>query len=118
VITLEHYIGIGSFHVALPSYLRCLERWIVQDTHDIIPKDLLGKIHKAVLRKLGEIQRSERGTKEEWGIAETRQAVERWRAGKNNATKMKLLDNVIFAEFVGTVLLGARAPSPAASSLR
>lgn len=104
VITLEHYIGLGSFHVALPSYLRCLERWIIQDTHDIIPKDLLGKIHKAVLRKLGEIQQSHGRKKEKWGVAEMRHAVERWRKGKNNATKAKLLDNLIFAEFVGTAL--------------
>lgn len=104
VITLEHYIGIGSFHVALPSYLKSLERWIMLDTHDIIPQDLLGKIHQAVLRKLGELQQSYQGKKEQWGVAEMRQAVKRWRDGKTDATKAKLLDNTIVAEFVRTAL--------------
>lgn len=104
VITLEHYIGIGSFHVALPSYLRCLERWIIQDTHDIIPKDLLGKIHRAVLRKLGELQQSYKRKKEDWGVIQMRQAAERWRDGNNNATKVTLLENSIFAEFVESAL--------------
>ena len=100
VITLEHYIGLGSFHVALPSYLRCLERWIVQDTHDIIPNNLLGKIHQAVLRKLVEIRHSRPAMREQWGVAEMKRAVESWRRSGNDAGKRKSLDNALFAEFI------------------
>ncbi|MDX6614281.1 MAG: Cupin-like domain [Blastocatellia bacterium] len=104
VITLEHYIGLGSFHVALPSYLRSLERWLIQDTHDIVPKDLLGKIHKAVLRKLRELRQNQQRMKAQWGFIETRQAVERWKNSKDHGSKAKLIKNPMFAEFVETVL--------------
>lgn len=104
VITLEHYIGLGSFHVALPSYLRSLERWLLQDTHDIVPKGLLAKIHKSVLRKVTEVERAHKSTKAQWGLRETKAAVERWNRSKDTPTKARLLDSPIFAEFVGTAL--------------
>lgn len=104
VITLEHYIGIGSFHVSLPSYLRCLERWITHDTHDIVPNNLLCKIHKAVLRKLVEIQQSHKQEKERWGVSEMKQAVEIWRKIGKNASNAKLSENSIFNEFVTAAL--------------
>lgn len=100
VITLEHYLGVGSFHVALPSYLRCLERWIVHDTHDIVPNNLLGKIHRAVLRKLAEVRFFPPSTREQWGVAEMKLAVSNWRRSGKNARKTQLLNNALFAEFI------------------
>ena len=104
VITLEHYIGLGSFYVALPSYLRSLERWLTLDTHDIIPKDLLGKIHTAVLRRLDELHRSYLLKKRQWGVAQTKLAVETWRNAKNDAAKAALRDNPMVAEFLATAV--------------
>lgn len=100
VVTLEHYIGVGSFHVALPSYLRCLERWIIHDTHDIVPKDLLRMINKAVLRRLGEIRQASNAVKGQWGLSQMRKVVEQWYAGKSSAIKGMLLRHPLFAEFV------------------
>ena len=102
VVTLEHYIGVGSFHVALPSYLRSLERWILHDTHDIVPKSLLGNINKAVLRRIKELRRASDTVKEQWGLSHMREVVERWQSGKAVAIKGMLLRNPIFNEFVET----------------
>jgi hypothetical protein len=71
----------------------------VQDTHDIVPNDLLRKIHRAVLRKLSEIQ-SHRSKQTEWGLLQMKHAMKRWQDGKNDATKDTLLANPFFAELV------------------
>lgn len=104
VITLEPYIGLGSFHVALPSYHRSLERWLLYDTHDIVPQGLLGKIHKAVLRKVNQLRQAEKTIKARWGLTETKEAVKRWSNNKNLTTRNRLLNDPIFAGFVEAVL--------------
>src|SRR3954469_846111 len=35
VITLDPYIGFGSFYVSLPGYMNTLKRWILQETGDV-----------------------------------------------------------------------------------
>lgn len=35
VITLEDYIGFGSFYVSFPNYFNSLRRWIFQDASDV-----------------------------------------------------------------------------------
>jgi len=58
VITLEHYLGVGSFFVMLPSYLRTLERWTRHTAlwHLTCPKkrqmDQVNQITRRVLRKV------------------------------------------------------------------
>ncbi|MBV9928875.1 MAG: hypothetical protein JOZ96_27930 [Acidobacteria bacterium] len=98
VITLEHYLGVGSFHVALPSYLRSLERWIIYDTLDIVPKELLAKVNRAVLRRIGEVRRGAKAAKEHWGLAQMKEAVANWHAG-NSPVKGSLIRHPLFAEF-------------------
>jgi hypothetical protein len=100
VITLQHYLGVGSFHVALPSYLRCLKRWIIYDTHDIVPKDLLGKINQAVIRRLHKLQRASNMVQEQWGLSQMRDVVEKWSLSNVNGFNGMLLRNPLVAEFV------------------
>lgn len=100
VVTLEHYIGVGSFHVALPSYMRCLERWILHDTHDIVPSDLLVMINRAVVRRLGALRRASNMVKERWGLSQMKESVEKWHAGRTSPIKEMLLHNPLLTEFV------------------
>ena len=102
VITLEHYLGVGSFHVALPSYLRSLERWVIYDTHDIVPKDLLGKINRAVIRRIEEVGRASRAVKEQWGLSQTKEVVANWQAERANSVRGMLLRHPLFTEFFET----------------
>ena len=98
VITLEHYLGVGSFHVALPSYLRSLERWVLYNTHDIAPKDLLAKVNRAVLRRIGEVRRASRAVKDRWGLPQMKEAVANWHADTRSVKRM-LSRHPLFAEF-------------------
>lgn len=98
VITLEHYLGVGSFHVALPSYLRSLERWVIYDTLDIVPKDLLAEVNRAVLRRIAEVGRGTKEMKERWGLSQMKEAVANWHAGTSSVKGM-LIRHPFFAEF-------------------
>jgi hypothetical protein len=102
VLTLEHYLGVGSFHVALPSYLRSLERWVVYDTHDVVPKDLLGKINRAVIRRIEEVSRASRTVKDQWGLSQMKEAVGNWRADKAGSVRRMLFRHPLFTEFFET----------------
>ena len=103
VITLEHYLGVGSFHVALPSYLRSLERWIIYDTLDIVPKDLLGNVNRAVLRRIGEVGRAPQAVKDRWGLRELKEAVRSWQADKARPVKAMLHSHPLFSAFFEVV---------------
>lgn len=99
VITLEHYLGVGSFHVALPSYLRSLERWVIYETHDIVPKDLLSKVNRAVLRRLKEAGQASRAVRNQWGLGQMKEAVERWHKEKAKPMRGMLLRHPLFVGF-------------------
>lgn len=103
VITLEHYLGVGSFHVALPSYLRCLKRWIIYDTHDIVPKDLLKRINQAVIRRLRKLERSSSRVQDRWGLSQMKNVVEKWYQSDSNGVDRMLLRNPLVADFVAAV---------------
>lgn len=102
VITLEHYLGVGSFHVALPSYLRSLERWVIYDTQNIVPKGLLGKINSAVIRRAKEVGRAPGAVKEQWGLSQMKEAVANWRVDRRNSVRGMLPRNPLFIEFFET----------------
>lgn len=100
VITLEPYIGIGGFHVTLPGYLRSLKRWILYDTLDINPKDLLAKINQAILEKVAEVQKGSPQLNEHWGLGYLQKAVHDWEMNERPATKRSLMKHPAFATFI------------------
>ena len=100
VITLEPYIGLGSFHVALPSYIRCLQRWILYDTLDVGPKKLLEKINDAVIRRIQRLQKTEVQFCERWGLREMKKSISFWRQSENKQLKESLFRHPLFADFL------------------
>lgn len=100
VVTLEHYIGVGGFHVAFPGYLRSLKRWILYDTLDINQNNLLEKINTAVLKKIYEVRGGPRNWKEHWGLDHMEKAFNNWNKNEDPKTKGLLLKNPAFAAFI------------------
>ena len=100
VISLEHYIGIGGFHVALPSYIRSLKRWILYDTLDVNEKGLLFKINEAVIEKLRELQNAAKCLRERWGLSFLRLSIEEWKKNEKVEMKEQLLKHPAFAAFL------------------
>jgi len=99
VITLEPYLGLGSFHVALPGYIRSLKRWILYDTLDIEPKKLIDKINDAVIRRIRRLQDSSHRTREHWGLREMRKSIALWKKSESMEIKDSLLRHPLFASF-------------------
>lgn len=98
VITLEPYIGLGSFHVALPSYVRSLRRWILYDSHDVVPKKLLGKINEAVIRRISALLRKT-SAQEHWGLGYLKKSIALWDKFEGAETQELLMQNPLFQQF-------------------
>ena len=112
VITLEPYIGIGGFHVTLPAYLRSLKRWILHDTLDINPRDLLAKINQAILEKVVEVQKGSRHLQAHWGLSYLQKAVHDWQMNERPATKRSLMKHPAFAAFIAAARDSIDGPTP------
>ena len=78
VITLERYLGVGSFFVMLPSYLRTLRRWTAQTplwALTLPPArrlELVDLITSRVAGKVRELGSAPRRTQDRWGLRQIR----------------------------------------------
>ena len=77
VITLEPYIGFGSFYVSFPNYFNSLKRWILREVGDVSP-EFLNRLN-AVCRKRAEKLNDKE--KEELGYHYLRKGLKTWRRG-------------------------------------
>jgi hypothetical protein len=74
VITLERYLGVGSFFVMLPSYLRTLARWTMHTPlwALTLPRerrlDLVDRITARVIDKVHRLRTAPRAEQERWGL--------------------------------------------------
>ena len=100
VITLEPYIGVGSFNVTLPGALGTLSRWHLHGTTDVHRKDLLEKITSAIIRRVLLLRGASRKSREAWGLAYMQQAVAQWRRRKPDEAKQRLLSETGFRSFI------------------
>jgi hypothetical protein len=107
VITLEHYIGVGSFHVALPGCLRSLARWALHDTLDVGPRGLFEEIAAAVVRRVVRVHRAPRRVREQWGYDYLPTAFARWRRQMRPETREQLMSRPAFAAAVEAVARAA-----------
>jgi hypothetical protein len=79
VITLESYLGVGSFFVMLPSYLRTLLRWTKYTPLWALtgpPErrlDLMDLITKRVTRKIVALSNRSRAEQDRWGLRHMRE---------------------------------------------
>jgi hypothetical protein len=75
VVTLERYLGIGSFFVMLPSYLRTLRRWTEHTPLWALSDppsrrlELVDRITSRIIRKLARLSRATPALRRQWGVA-------------------------------------------------
>jgi hypothetical protein len=110
VITLEHYIGVGSFYVALPSALETLERWYTRgplwehaDT-DGSTADVLDSIAMQATRQVKALRHGTAMKQEQWGLRYLESAVMEWDRCTPAVKKRRLLEHPAFAQLVGEVM--------------
>jgi hypothetical protein len=84
VITLEPYLGVGSFYLAFPNILRTLSRWLVQKPNweHLESKTLKGQLYTSIkstcTRKLKTLSRAGTKTQEKWGLPFIGDSIEHW----------------------------------------
>jgi len=109
VVTLEHYMGVGSFYVALPSCLETLSRWYTYGPLWSLddPKGenagLVDEIARTVTRKVKSLRRASPRTQEHWGLSHLQAALEAWERGGRSAARERLLAKPPFAELLQVV---------------
>lgn len=102
VITLEKYIGIGSFHVALPSYIRSLRRWILTGSTDVTP-EFLEIINKEVVAQLGRLKDGPQALKDTYGLGYIKSSIDYWKRNEDAEKRRVMLENGLMREFMGAV---------------
>jgi hypothetical protein len=84
VVTLDHYLGIGSFYVGLPSCLDSLTRWLVhgplwsasESPHE--SRRLIDEVARVSLRLANVSRDGSRWMKGKWGFPYLKLAYETW----------------------------------------
>jgi hypothetical protein len=85
VITLEDYIGVGSFYVMLPSYWRTLDRWTKHIPLWALnaPRSqqmvLVDRITRRVVRKVNQLAGTSEREQIRWGLPHLVSALKEWR---------------------------------------
>lgn len=98
VLTLEAYLGVGSFYLAFPNLLRTLTRWLAHPSNweklertgyrDLLYPDLI----KAAVEKLKTLQHATEKSKLKWGLDYLKYATNAWNKQTANTEKEKLLE--------------------------
>lgn len=102
VITLEKYIGIGSFHVALPSYIRSLRRWILTGSTDVTP-EMLEIINTEAIAQLGRLKNGPQSLKDTYGLSYIKPSIDYWKRNEDPAKRKVMLENRLVKEFLAAV---------------
>ena len=97
VITLEPYIGIGSFYVTPASCLDSLMRWYAhgplwsQDDPDGDNEGLVDRIAAAMQRRAERLARASADEREQWGLPQLSLGLRTWRARWPAAQRSRLV---------------------------
>ena len=103
VLTIAHYIGVGSFYLAFPNSLSCFTRWALDGTVDINQSSLLDKMIKATTRKLAATRHLDNETKKRWGWNYLREAANCWNRLETPGRQKRILQNPNFNRFLQAV---------------
>jgi hypothetical protein len=106
VVTLEDYLGFGSFNVSLAGCISTLSRWYrygplwsMQDPEGETA-GLVDEIATTATEKIRRLRRCGRPTQEQWGYGFLPRAVRSWCRTTPEAERTRLLANPAFARLV------------------
>jgi len=108
VITLEDYLGVGSFFVMLPSYVRTLARWTEHtplwalDAPAGRRLELVDRITRRVIGKVQLLAHASEQERSRWGTAYLHSAIGDWRRTASARARRALLGNPMSAKLLGS----------------
>jgi len=78
VITLERYLGISNFYVALPNALSSLTRWRLHGAH-MVSEAIWSQVLRLVVERLRSTAEGRRSDRHFWGFYHVGDALAQWR---------------------------------------
>jgi hypothetical protein len=104
VITLEHYLGVGSFYVGLPGCIQTIARWHEHEPIWVSRTPaytfLVDEITRALTARIRLLRDATEADRERWGAAYVRDTVALWERNEPEARRRQLLANADFAQLV------------------
>jgi hypothetical protein len=103
VITIEPYLGIGSFYVSLPNCVRTIARWIqhgpLWSVDDVRGRnrDLVDRIADAARMRTAWILDRSASIQRRWGLPFLRKSAAVWRAGSRPGLRRRIARHASFA---------------------
>ena len=124
VVTLEDYLGVGSFFVMLADYWRTLHRWTEHTPLWALKKPehkrliLVDKITERVVRKVEALAHATAEEQSRWGYPYLVSAVEEWRRTASARSRRMMAANPATQRLLEAIpAAGSRTPELAAYSL-
>jgi hypothetical protein len=117
VVTLERYIGIGSFYVAPTSCLDSLSRWYVHGPLWSIEDrkgenaGLVDEIAMAMARRLRRLRRGRASERRQWGLDFAGPSIARWKRNWSARQRSALTTRQPFAEMLSELDGARRRPA-------
>jgi hypothetical protein len=99
VVTLEPYIGFGSFYVSLPSYFNSIRRWLLYE-HSDVQDGFVATLNRAGMKIVRKLAASGRERRETMGLSYLIKAARAWRRGLTAEACSLLLEKPEFREFL------------------
>lgn len=102
VITLEPYIGYGSFYVTIPGYANTLKRWILHETGDV-KGNFLEEMNQHSFRKMKQIAKGSSETRDKWGLNYLGHALRNWDKDLTTTQSKYLASHKTYGDFLNFV---------------
>jgi hypothetical protein len=89
VITLDAYLGVGSFYIAFPNLIRTLARWQCRQPNwerleaNSLKKVVYREIPARALKRFRQLQRTSEANRSKWGLAHLEESWHQWRRGSS-----------------------------------
>jgi hypothetical protein len=95
VITLEPYIGFGSFYVSIPGYINTLKRWLLYPTSDV-KGNFLNILCRYGSKQINKISSLQKNVQQQWGYNYLKKATSQWQQGLTALQIKQLQQNELF----------------------
>jgi hypothetical protein len=98
VLTLEPYLGVGSFYLAFPNLLRTLTRWLSHPSNwerlepDGYREQAYPELIKTAVKKLRDVDRGGKSMQLRWGADYLGHSIQAWKNQFSPAEKQRLLN--------------------------
>jgi hypothetical protein len=115
VVTLEHYLGVGSFYLSIPNCVRTISRWQLHgplwspEERESNTPALVGTMARTATQHIRRLRKATPALQRRWGMHFLRQSVRDWQKAVPATTRATLLQAPDFKALVAEARQRGRA---------